>query len=92
MNLNKKLSLPITEQETVIQFCRDDERLNVWTSDNTIITKLQKCVRAENSQWELKQIERDKDGKEYARIYLAPKNLLSFRTHKIKRDKKLAVK
>lgn len=35
----------ISEQETVIQFSRDGETMNIYTSDSTVMTKLDKIYK-----------------------------------------------
>ena len=35
----------ISEQETVIQFGRDGETMNIYTSDSTVMTKLDKIYK-----------------------------------------------
>lgn len=68
------------EQETVIQYRRVDDFLTIWTSDPTVMTKLDK-----QEEWVLTKTEKA-DNKVYAKEYRAPKRLLSFRSKLIKRD------
>lgn len=39
------MGAPISEQETVVQFDRDGETMNIYTSDTTIMTKLDKIYK-----------------------------------------------
>lgn len=74
------MGLPIEEQETVINFSRDEERATVYTSDSTMITKLNKLVSTEGTEWQLDEIIKDKRGEEVARTYSCPKNFISYRS------------
>ncbi len=64
----------LEEQETVINYGRTDDYLTLWTSDQTVMTKIDKL-----KAWELVKTETS-DGKIYAKEYRAPKKLLSFRS------------
>lgn len=75
------MGLPIHEQETNINFMRDEDIAVIYTSDSTTITKLDKKVKMSNSEWKLKEIHRLQDTKEIiGKTYICPKNLISFRT------------
>lgn len=41
----KSCNTAIEEQETVITFSRNDDIATIWTSDNTMITKLRRLVK-----------------------------------------------
>lgn len=64
----------LEEQETVINYGRTDDYLTLWTSDPTVMTKLDKL-----EAWELVKTETS-GGQIYAKEYKAPKRLLSFRS------------
>ena len=49
------MSIPINEQETSIQFDRADDRMTVYTSDSTQMTKLDKKVKNYPGTWSLKE-------------------------------------
>lgn len=72
------MSIPTSEQETVICFGRNDTEVTVWTSDSTVMTKLDKKVNDQNSPWELSDETTTIDG-DVTKTYKAPKKLISFR-------------
>ena len=49
-------SSSMEEQETVISFSREGGTAVIWTSDNTMLTKLKKLMGGESSSIELKEI------------------------------------
>lgn len=40
------MGIPVTEQETTVSFSRDSDTASVWTSDSTVMTKLDKLVES----------------------------------------------
>lgn len=52
--------IPVNEQETTIQFNRDESIVNIWTSDSTVMTKLDKLANDSESPWECVATERMK--------------------------------
>ena len=46
--MNDVVIFPRSEQETTISFSRYDDMIEVYTSDSTVITKLNKVVATEN--------------------------------------------
>ena len=46
--MNDVVIFPRSEQETTISFSRYDDMIEVYTSDSTVITKLNKVVTTEN--------------------------------------------
>ena len=76
-----------SEQDTVIQFSRDGETATVWTSDRTVMTKLDKLVKdGKNKLWRLKEESRLQDGELASKTYETNKRLISFRANVGKRD------
>ena len=51
------MSLMVEEQETHINFMREDKRAVIYTSDTTMITKLNKLVEKSDTEWK-KEINR----------------------------------
>lgn len=45
------MGIPVNEQETVINFRRGEPLASIFTTDSTMITKLNKCVEANPSEW-----------------------------------------
>lgn len=69
------MNVPIYEQETVIQISRDSDKMEIWTSDSTMITRLDKLCEKSN-RWlctSVGRIEGDVVNKEY----VGDKELLS---------------
>lgn len=70
-------SLPVSEQECVISFMRDEDFATVYTSDTTMITKFDKLCKNSPEYYSL--IERNKYGNRYK---IADKSLISLRQKK----------
>ena len=74
------MSVPISEQETVIQISRDSNYAKIWTSDTTMMTKLDKFAEDdENQYWEVVSVGmvgEDVVSKEYKTL----KKVVSFRS------------
>ena len=61
------MNVPIYEQETVIQISRDSDKMNIWTSDSTMMTRLDKLCEKSN-RWvctSVGKIDGDVVNKEY---------------------------
>ena len=65
------MSVPIEEQETVVQFDRTSDNMSIYTSDRRYITKLDKIYKRSR---EFKY-----NGKVEAVEYIVPVRLLTFR-------------
>ncbi len=76
------MGIPVNEQETVIQFSRDSDDAVIWTSDSTIMTKLDKLVDYKN--WHKVKVDKI-DSEIVAKEYRANKSLISFRSKKSER-------
>lgn len=80
------MSLMIEEQETHVNFNRDDERATVYTSDTTMMTKLNKLIDLPGTEWKLEGESRlQKNDELIGRTYSCPVGFISFRTKKIER-------
>ncbi len=79
------MSVSVEEQETHINFNRDDERAIVYTSDTTIMTKLNKLVELANTEWKLESVAKLKSGELIGKTYSCPVNFISFRKKKVER-------
>lgn len=76
------MGVPVNEQETTIQFDRVGDKANIFTSDSTVMTKLDKLV--ENSDiWECSGEVKDMNGDLFGKEYKCPKNMISFRSKKV---------
>lgn len=76
------MNVPIYEQETVIQISRDSNEAHIWTSDTTMMTKLDNLCSASDS-WRLTSTGTI-DGDVVNKEYVADKALISFRKNRNK--------
>ena len=47
----KTIKAKAEEQETTVNFSRDNDVATVWTNDNTVVTKLSKIVEKNPDEW-----------------------------------------
>ena len=84
------MSVAVAEQETVICISRDSEECTVYTSDSTMMTKLDKLADPNNDNaplWKLKEVHRMSGTKEVVgKTYVTNKRLISFRSDIKTRD------
>lgn len=77
------MGVSLTEQETTINYNRIDKTVSVWTSDRTVMTKMDKLVES-SPYYTLEEVARDSEGELISKTYcIADKNLLSFRKMKM---------
>ena len=79
----------LEEQETVVNFYRIDHRMSIYTSDQTMITKLMKLLKKSEQNEEAGYIpvrEEKMGGRVVAIEVSAPKHLISLRMPKKKRE------
>ena len=74
----------LDEQETVVRFYRTDEMLDIYTSDQTMITKLKKLL-ASSDEYKLDYEEKGENGNTLSMQVLAPKGVLKLKP-KAKRE------
>ena len=75
------MSVMIEEQETTISIYRDSDTAEIYTSDSTMIAKLDKRVRENPDVWKCVRVETMGGGAEVvAKWYECPKRLISFRS------------
>lgn len=75
------MGLLIEEQETHINFNRDDKRATIYTSDTTMMTKLNKLLELQDTEWKLESESRLKRNNELiGKTYSCPIEFISFRT------------
>ena len=81
MENEKMASMPVAEQETTISYCREEETANIWTTDRTVMTKLDRLVdKAPENYAVVKIYMGADDGLVYAKTYtIKDKGLVSFR-------------
>lgn len=80
------MGLMIEEQETHINFSRNDERAVVYTSDTTTMTKLNKLIALPETEWKLENESKLKTGEVIGRTYSCPVSFISFRSKRPSRQ------
>lgn len=76
------MGLNISEQETSVSFSRDSDICTVYTSDTTVMTKLDKLAESNNSpHWKLKEEHKLLNGELIGKTYETHKRLISFRSN-----------
>lgn len=78
----KSVVCDMDEQETTITFCRKENIAYVYSSDNTMLTKIQKLLNAPDSEWNLKQTFKDRDGNPTGYEFTVNKKMVSLRAKK----------
>lgn len=77
------MSVSLNEQETVIQISREGKTATVWTSDRTMMTKLDHLVDS-SLMYTCEEVARDRSGEIISKTYLiADKKMLTFRKNKV---------
>lgn len=78
------MGVPLADQETVIQFSRNSDEVTIWTSDSTVMTKMDKRCKKSPEYYECIRIDYfQDDGSVSSKTYiLKDKNMLSFRQSK----------
>ena len=81
------MSVQIEEQETCVNFLREDSRAVIYTSDTTMMTKLNKLVETAGTEWR-KEMEThlQRTGELIGVFYSCPVELISFRSKRVKRN------
>ena len=86
MNINDLLITGVStdEQETTINYGRNDEEAEVYTSDNTVLTKIKNIFSSDDCEWKLKNVVKDKEGNVVSVFFSVPKKLISLRAKTVK--------
>ncbi len=86
MNINDLLIAGVSadEQETTINYGRTDKEAEVYTSDNTVLTKIKNMFNNNDCQWKLKDVVKDQDGNIVGVFFVVPKKLISLRSKIVK--------
>lgn len=79
------MSVMIEEQETCINFMRGDDRATIYTSDTTTMTKLNKLVELDGTEWKLESEARLPSGELVGKTYSCPVSFITFRSKRIKK-------
>lgn len=73
----------VNERETTISFSMKDNLMSIYTSDNTIMTKLKRCILDNPKEWVCWEGPRDVDGNITGYFLEAPKKYLTFRKNRV---------
>ena len=72
------IHVDMCEAETCINWCRGDSAIHIFTSDNTMLTKLKKCMAKNPKNWQCYEAGRDRAGFVVGYNFIAPKKALRF--------------
>lgn len=67
------IRVPLDEAETHISWMRGDSYISIFTSDNTTLTKLRKCMAKNPKDWKCTESGRDKSGNVLGYTFIAPR-------------------
>ena len=86
MNINDLVITGVStdEQETTINFSRTDKEAEVYTSDNTVLTKIKNMFSSDDCEWKLKNVVKDRKGNVVSVFFSVPKKLISLRAKTVK--------
>ena len=81
------MSVLFQEQETTINFSRDGETAQIYTSDRTMMTRFDKFAeRQDCPDWKLVKEIYSQDGELVGKMYETKKQLVSYRSHILERE------
>ena len=83
------MGVNLNEQETTITFSREGRTVHVWTSDSTVMTKLDRLCREHQENYKLVGIGVEKRNPENVldkQYEISDKRLLSFRGARVTRE------
>ena len=86
MNINDLVITGVSadEQETTINFSKTDKEAEVYTSDNTVLTKIKNMFSSDDCEWKLKNVVKDRKGNVVSVFFSVPKKLISLRAKTVK--------
>lgn len=81
------MGLSVSEQETTISFYRDSDECFIFTSDSTMMTRLDKLAKnADSSDWKcIQEMKLQGSDEVIGKKYVTNKGLISFRQKKTER-------
>lgn len=81
------MGMSLEEQETVIQFNRTDDHATVYTSDSTMMTKLDRLCKSSPKFYKKTREEKDREGHIVGKFYsVTNKSLVSLRSKKVEKN------
>lgn len=72
------MRLMIEEQETHVNFNRNDERAMIYTSDTTMMTKFNKLVELQGTEWKIESVSKLKNGELIGKNVFLPSKFYIF--------------
>lgn len=78
-------TIPVDEQETTINFSRRSEQAEIWTSDTTLMTKLDRMCKEAPENYQCVKVGRVKGNPVDKEYIIQDKTLISFRSRKMNR-------
>ncbi len=75
--------IPLEERETSIGWSRLDDDATIYTTDETVMTRLEKLVAENPKEWRVKELH-TVEGKLVGKTYICPVKLVSFRGKSIR--------
>ena len=83
MEKERFCSCSLDEQETTISFSRAENKVDIWTNDRTMITKLDALCESCPTMYISTRTGKNKDGETMDKSYkIMDKSMISFRTKK----------
>lgn len=81
------MSVALNEQETSINFSRDKDMAEIYTSDSTVMTRLDKLAQSDACpDWKMVRQIYDRNGDLVAKVYQTKKRLVSYRAAIVERE------
>ena len=77
--------LPLIEQETIVTFNAAEDQAEIYTCYPPQIRKFDKFCEENPEEWKVKKVH-TVAGKVVGKTYMGPKELISFRMSKLKRE------
>lgn len=75
------MGVSLCEQETTINFSRDSDVAEIYTSDRTAMTRFDRLANDKNCpDWKCTGVQRDRNGEIVAKTYRTKKRLISYRS------------
>lgn len=84
-DLGVLVGIPADEQETTIVLSRTEDKMSIWTTDNTMVTKLRALMNKNPEDYKLVNISTCNDSPA-AYEFEAPKKFLSLRSAELNRS------
>lgn len=77
------------EQETTVQMSRTEDMARIWTSDNTVVTKIKRLMERAPDQWKLVKISTNAVGEPAGYFFECPKKWVGLRVGRVYSDEQM---